>query len=148
MVPATSTALTVVPPEHSGMAASATNTSRELGGVAGVAILGSIVNGKLVVNLVQELSAQHFPKAIRDQVVAAVTTGTLSQQAAVAGKIPGKAFQALVARLEALADGAFRSGIRVSLWIAFALMVTAAAVALVTVGPGRTVEALDREPIP
>ena len=150
MVPATSTALTVVPPEHSGMAASATNTSRELGGVAGVAILGSIVNGKLVVDLVQELTRQGFPKAIRDQVVAAVTTGNISQQAAAFSHLPNKAMQALVARLESLADGAFRSGLNLSLWIAFGLMVTGAVVALLTVRTGRPGgapgdEALDRE---
>ncbi|MGH9046454.1 MAG: MFS transporter, partial [Acidimicrobiales bacterium] len=37
LVPITSTPLAVVPPERSGMAASATNTSRELGAVFGVA---------------------------------------------------------------------------------------------------------------
>ena len=47
LVPVTSVPLTVVPPERSGMAASATNTSREMGAVFGVAILGSIVNAKL-----------------------------------------------------------------------------------------------------
>ena len=47
LVPVTSAALTVVPPERSGMAASATNTSRELGAVVGVAVLGSMVNSKL-----------------------------------------------------------------------------------------------------
>ena len=40
IVPVTSSALTSVPAEHSGMAASTNNTSRELGAVAGVAILG------------------------------------------------------------------------------------------------------------
>ena len=47
LVPVTSTPLTVVPPDRSGMAASATNTSREMGAVFGVAILGAIVNAKL-----------------------------------------------------------------------------------------------------
>ncbi|HEX5266509.1 MAG TPA: MFS transporter [Acidimicrobiales bacterium] len=145
MVPATSTALTVVPAEHSGMAASATNTSRELGGVAGVAILGSIVNGKLVVDLVHELARQGFPKAIRDQVVAAVTTGNISQQAAAFSHGSNKALQALVNRLEALAGGAFRSGLNLSLWIAFTLMVIGAVVALLTIRTPAPVEALDRD---
>ena len=42
VVPVTSVALAVVPPEHSGMAAGATTTSRELGSVVGVAVLGSL----------------------------------------------------------------------------------------------------------
>ena len=133
MVPATSSALSAIPPEHSGMAASATNTSRELGGVAGVAILGSIVNGKLVVDLVNELAAQHFPKAITDQVVAAVTTGNISQQAAAYGKLSNGQLKTLINHLENLAYGAFRSGLDDALWIAFVLVLGAAVVALGTI---------------
>ena len=133
MVPATSAALAAIPPERSGMAASATNTSRELGGVAGVAILGSIVNGKLVVDLVRELTAQHFPKAITDQVVAAVTTGNISQQASAYSHMSNGQLDALIKHLEDLAYGAFRSGLDEALWIAFALVLGAAAVGLVTV---------------
>ncbi|HXN58873.1 MAG TPA: MFS transporter, partial [Acidimicrobiales bacterium] len=44
LVPVTSVPLSVVRPERSGMAASATNTSREMGAVFGVAILGAIVD--------------------------------------------------------------------------------------------------------
>lgn len=42
LVPVASAALGVVPPERSGMAASATTTSRELGAVIGVAVLGAV----------------------------------------------------------------------------------------------------------
>ena len=52
MVAVTSSVLGVVPAARSGMAASAVNTSRELGAVAGVAVLGSVVNGVLVTNLI------------------------------------------------------------------------------------------------
>ena len=51
IVPVNATALSSLPAANSGMASSAVNTSRELGAVAGVAILGSIVNGQLTVNL-------------------------------------------------------------------------------------------------
>ena len=44
LVPVTSAALSTVPAERSGMAASATNTSRELGAVFGVAVLGAVLN--------------------------------------------------------------------------------------------------------
>jgi EmrB/QacA subfamily drug resistance transporter len=47
VVPVTSVALGEVPAEHSGMAASATTTSREIGSVVGVAALGSLFNGEL-----------------------------------------------------------------------------------------------------
>ena len=46
LVPAISTALSSVPKEHSGIAASVINTSRQLGALFAIAILGSIVNGQ------------------------------------------------------------------------------------------------------
>jgi EmrB/QacA subfamily drug resistance transporter len=48
VVPMTAAVLTHVPGRHSGMAASATNTARQLGAVVGVAVLGAIVNAHLV----------------------------------------------------------------------------------------------------
>ena len=61
LVPVTSVPLTVVPPERSGMAASATDASREMGAVFGVAILGSIVNAKLTGDLAARLKAIGIP---------------------------------------------------------------------------------------
>ena len=81
MVPVTSASLGSVPPEHSGMAASTTNTFRELGAVVGVAVLGSIVNGQLTVNLVRRLTAIGIPKAYQSLVVSAVTTGSYQSEA-------------------------------------------------------------------
>jgi len=80
-VPVTSTALSSLPAQHSGMAASATNTSRELGAVAGVAVLGSMVNGQLISSLVRQLNLIGIPKSFQDTVITAVTTGTFSSQA-------------------------------------------------------------------
>jgi MFS family permease len=48
VVPLTSAVLSHIPAEHSGIAASATNTARQLGAVVGVAALGAIVNARLV----------------------------------------------------------------------------------------------------
>ena len=47
VVPLTSAVLTHIPARRSGMAASATNTARQLGAVVGVAALGAIVNSHL-----------------------------------------------------------------------------------------------------
>ena len=48
VVPITASALSAVPPQRSAMAASAANTSREIGAVLGVAVLGVAVLGALV----------------------------------------------------------------------------------------------------
>src|SRR5208282_545642 len=52
VVPITSSVLAAVPPERSGMAASASNTSREIGAVTGVAVLGSLVYSQLHASLI------------------------------------------------------------------------------------------------
>jgi EmrB/QacA subfamily drug resistance transporter len=132
MVPVTSAALGSVPAKHSGMAASTTNTFRELGAVVGVAVLGSIINGQLTVNLVRRLTAIGIPKSYQSQVVAAVTTGTYQSQAkSVSGHNP--AITRIVNELTAAAYGAFGHGLNLSLDIAGALLLASALLALATV---------------
>jgi EmrB/QacA subfamily drug resistance transporter len=132
MVPVTSAALGSVPAKHSGMAASTTNTFRELGAVVGVAVLGSIINGQLTVNLVRRLTAIGIPKSYQSQVVAAVTTGTYQSQAkSVAGHNP--AITRIVNELTSAAYGAFGHGLNLSLDIAGALLLASGPLALATV---------------
>jgi EmrB/QacA subfamily drug resistance transporter len=129
IVPVTSSALTSVPAEHSGMAASTTNTSRELGAVAGVAILGSIVNGQLTVNLLTRLAAIGIPTSYRSQVIAAITTGSLGTQAkGVAGK-SSAAIQQIIAKVETAAYGAFGHGLELALFASGALLGASAVLA-------------------
>ena len=78
VVPITSSVLAVIPPERSGMAASTTNTSREVGAVMGVAILGAIVIGKLQTALVASLNALGLPKSIQPIVINGVLTGQVA----------------------------------------------------------------------
>jgi EmrB/QacA subfamily drug resistance transporter len=129
IVPVTSSALTTVPPEHSGMAASATNTSRELGAVAGVAILGSIVNGQLTVNLTHRLAAIGIPASFRSQVIAAITSGSLGSQAkGVAGK-SSAAIQAIINKVVTAAYGAFAHGLEFALLASGSLLLASAVLA-------------------
>ncbi len=132
MVPVTSAALGSVPPEHSGMAASTTNTFRELGAVVGVATLGSIVNGQLTVNLVQRLTAIGIPKEFQSLVVSAVTTGTY-QGEAKAAVAQNHAIAQIVNEVVSAAYGAFGHGLTISLNIAGALLLASAILALTTV---------------
>ena len=132
MVPVTSASLGSVPPEHSGMAASTTNTFRELGAVVGVAVLGSIVNGQLTVNLVRRLTAIGIPKAYQSLVVSAVTTGSYQSEAKSAtAKSP--AIDHIVKEVTTAAYGAFGRGLHLSLNIAGFLLLGSAVLALTTV---------------
>src|SRR5581483_1371830 len=131
-VPVTSAALGSVPSEHSGMAASTTNTFRELGAVVGVAVLGSIVNGQLTVNLVHRLTAIGIPKQFQSLVVSAVTTGTYQGGAKTAiANHPSIAH--IVHEVVDAAYGAFGRGLDISLSLAGALLLASAVLALVTV---------------
>ena len=75
LVTMTAAVLGLVPPEESGMAASTVNTSRELGGVFGVAVLGAVVNSQLTGGLTQRLVELHIPVQYRSLVIQFVTTG-------------------------------------------------------------------------
>jgi EmrB/QacA subfamily drug resistance transporter len=132
IVPVTSTALSAIPARRSGMAASMTNTSRELGAVAAVTILGSIVNGQLTVNLLRRLTEIGIPKSFQGLVVAAVTTGTTNAQVAKYGKL-GAAIQKIINEVVAAAYGAFRNGLNLSLDLAGALMLASAVLAAATI---------------
>lgn len=132
MVAVTSAVLGTVPAQHSGMASSTTNTFRELGAVVGVAVLGSIVNGQLTVNLVQRLSAIGIPRSYQSIVVTAVTTGAYKNEAQqVSTKSPAVAH--IVNEVVAAAYGAFGRGLNLSLNVAGALLLGSSVLALATV---------------
>jgi EmrB/QacA subfamily drug resistance transporter len=121
MVAATASVLGVVPAARSGMAASAVNTSRELGAVAGVTVLGAIVNAQLTGNLLHRLAAiPGLPPSIRDQVVIAVTTGAANTQASSLPKTGPIA--RIVNEVVAAAEGAFSHGLDVVLLVSGSLM--------------------------
>jgi EmrB/QacA subfamily drug resistance transporter len=135
IVPVTYTALASVPAAHSGMAASANNTSRELGAVAGVAILGSIVNGQLTVNLVQRLAAIRHPAipiAFRSEIIAAVTAGSFNSQAKGLSGRSSAAVQAIIKKVVQAAYAAFTHGLNLALTISFALLLLSGTVSYAT----------------
>jgi EmrB/QacA subfamily drug resistance transporter len=146
IVPVTSTALSALPAEHSGMAASATNTSRELGAVAGVAILGSMVNGQLISSLVRQLNMIGIPKSFQDTVITAVTTGTFSSQAKQFKGTP--AITKIVHEVTQAAYVAFGHGVDVALSAAGAMMLACAVVALFTLRSHMRAQAAARDTSP
>jgi len=134
VVPITSTPLAVVPPERSGMAASATNTSRELGAVFGVAILGSIVNARLTGGLATRLRAIGIPPSFQSLVIHAVTGGGLSNNAATKAEQSKNAAVAKIAtKVVQAAYNAFGSGLHTSLEISGGLLCAGALVAAITI---------------
>jgi hypothetical protein len=77
VVPITTVALSALPSRHSGMAASATTTTREVGTVLGVAVLGSLFNNRLTIFLSQRLTELQVPAALHEDIKTAVLTGEI-----------------------------------------------------------------------
>jgi hypothetical protein len=135
LVPVTSTPLTVVPPEHSGMAASVTNTSRELGAVFGVAVLGSIVNSKLTGELAARLKALGIPPSFQNLVLSAVKGGGLGNSGAASSAEHSKdaAVAKIATKVINAAYEAFGSGLHVALNVSGVLLAIGAVTSLLFV---------------
>src|SRR5215469_557724 len=78
VVPVTSSVLGAIPAERSGMAAAATNTSREFGAVTGIAILGAVVNAELRSGLVSRMTHLGASTALQQYVLQVIQTGSVS----------------------------------------------------------------------
>jgi len=126
LVTMTAAVLAIVPPEQSGMAASTVNTSRELGGVFGVAVLGAVVNAQLTTGLTEKLVRLHVPAQFRDVVVHIVTTGgsTNPSDYGIA-----KGHLGIVAKVLLAAEDSAGHGVHLALRISGAIVLAAAVVA-------------------
>jgi EmrB/QacA subfamily drug resistance transporter len=131
VVPLTSAVLSHVPAAHSGMAASATNTSRQIGAVVGVVALGALVNAHLTGDLSDRLSAIGITGSIQKLIIDAIETG--------GGNVGGIDIAHPPVILRPIVDaatGAFRAGVHQALLASAVLILVAAAVtALVPAGP-------------
>jgi EmrB/QacA subfamily drug resistance transporter len=140
VVPSTSAALSAVPARRSGMAASAANTSREIGAVTGVAILGALVNSQLQSSLIGRLRHLGIPANFQSIVIHAIETGAVpsSGNTAGAGGAAGAGHQTLVQQVISAAYGAFYTGLRAALILSAILVLAAGVVTVVLLrrGPG------------
>jgi EmrB/QacA subfamily drug resistance transporter len=150
IVPVNATALSSLPAANSGMASSAVNTSRELGAVAGVAILGSIVNGQLTVNLTARLIQIGIPATYRHLIITAVTTGQTASAEAGLNPATRKAFAGIIKKVVNAAYGALTHGLDIALVASALLLLVSAAVAYMTGTAEKLamVELDDETPVP
>jgi EmrB/QacA subfamily drug resistance transporter len=132
VVPVNATALFSIPAANSGMAASTINTSRELGAVTGVAILGSIVNGQLTVNLTHKLVQLGIPAAFRGEIITAVITGSVNTQAERESKDSGAAIRHIINEVVHAAYGAFTHGLNLALSASGLLLLVSGGIAYFT----------------
>jgi EmrB/QacA subfamily drug resistance transporter len=149
VVPVTSAVLDAVPPERSGMAASAANTSREIGAVAGASILGALVFSTLNSRLTDQINALSIPASQKVQImgfkpviIQVIETGQIDKYL--------KAFSGeggYIASAEKAAYAAFGDGLHAAFYLSAALVILAGLLAAVTLGK-KTAKADASEELP
>ncbi|MDN5758351.1 MAG: MFS transporter [Tomitella sp.] len=130
VVPLTSAVLSGVPGEHSGMAAAATNTMRQVGAVIGVAALGGLVNANLTDGLKDRLRDLGIPPNFDSIIIGAVETGTVPQGA---GGTAGyeQTYGSIVTKVIQATYDAFLAGLQTALLVAGLLVFVAAFVVVI-----------------
>jgi EmrB/QacA subfamily drug resistance transporter len=129
MTPMTAAVMASVPPQHAGVASAATNTSRELGGVFGIALLGAVVTNAFTGTFQSNLVAQGFPAAVASKIAEAggngfaAGAGTVQQ---ILHAVPGISFEQAQA-VRASIEQAFVHSMHVGMAIAIVFQVLAAA---------------------
>jgi predicted MFS family arabinose efflux permease len=134
MPSATEAVMSVVPRERAGSGSALTNTSRQLGGALGVAVLGSIIAQVYRDQLSPHLAA--LPAAARS-----AATGSITATQAVASRL-GPAG----ARLDSFADASFVHAMHVTTVISAAITLAGALVVLAWMPGRRAVPAPETAP--
>jgi len=131
VVPVTSTVLNAVAPERSGMAASATNTSREIGAVTGAAILGALVFSQLNASLTSHLLALNVPAGEKTLILGFKSTIITFIET---GQTPTSytSYGAIVNQVIGAAYASFGQGLHDALYLAAGLVIVAGLLAAAT----------------
>lgn len=123
MAPMTAAVMNAVGPERAGLGSATTNTSREVGGLFGIALLGTVLTARLTDVLEPALAAIGLAPAQQATIEAAAGQGRLDP-AALAGLAPEQ--QAAVAQAFRTS---FMSGFRLSLMLGGIVLLVAAVIA-------------------
>jgi predicted MFS family arabinose efflux permease len=135
VVPLTSAVLSHIPARHSGVAASATNTARQLGAVVGVTVLGAIVNEKLTATVDSYAPFKLLGPGVKDSVLHILETG-------------GHAGSFSLDDIPPVFVRSFLDGVQLGMIVATGLIVLAGVVAALVREPPIDVEADEEAPVP
>jgi EmrB/QacA subfamily drug resistance transporter len=116
MAPITAAAVSTMPHSQAGVASAVVNTSRQVGGVLGVAVLGAIVSHRFTTLLPGKLEALRLPAAVRDRVLAIADAGGTAASGGAAVPAP----------IKRVVGESFTSGITTGYLIAGLVMIACA----------------------
>ncbi|HEY1330828.1 MAG TPA: MFS transporter [Actinomycetota bacterium] len=131
MAPMTAAVMGAVPPARAGMASATTNTSREVGGTFGIALLGAILTSRFKSVLASALAAQGVPAALRERIAFAVSHGQTGGAGALPAGVDAGALKSVFAN-------AFVDGMHLAMVVAAAALLFGSLVAFTFVRPART----------
>jgi EmrB/QacA subfamily drug resistance transporter len=126
MSPITTAVMSTVPVGRSGMAAATTNTMRQVGGVFGIAVLGSVVTSSFSSALAASFKAMNLPSALAAKVAEMAQEGRTTTDIP---SIPGLDVSAVVA---AVKDD-FTAALHHAVWVAGLVLLAGAVVAAVMI---------------
>jgi hypothetical protein len=132
--PITSTVLSAVPPTRGGLASSVVNTSRQLGSVLGIAVLGALVEHQEASNLASQLRALHVPARISETVANSIATA--GANAGAAASHHGGGLPITGAALRQVIGEAFTDAVHPSLVTCGVALLCVAVLAAVLLGRG------------
>jgi hypothetical protein len=125
--PAVAAAVAAMPGGQAGVAAAVANTSRQVGGALGVAVLGAVATARFTAVLPERLAAAGLPAPARDRILAAAGEAV---GAAAPGGTAGAAARHAVA-------SAFVTGIHAAYLLAGLALAAGAVVAVAFLRPSR-----------
>lgn len=123
MAPMTAAVMNAVGHERAGLGSAMTNTSREVGGVFGIALLGTLLTSKLTNSLTPALAGLGLSAAQQASIAAAAGQGTL-ERSVLGGLSPEQ-----VAGVQQAFGQAFMDGFHVALIVGGSVLLVAALVA-------------------
>lgn len=116
--PVTIVVMTRVPIDRAGNASAATNVSREVGGVAGIAVMGTLITTRLRASLDAKLATQGVPRQSIHQILATTTNGGPGGFASTTS---------ISAPIREAVAHSFVDGLHLALWVATAFLLGSAA---------------------
>jgi EmrB/QacA subfamily drug resistance transporter len=117
MAPATESIMGSLPRAKAGVGSAVNDTTRQVGGAVGVALLGSLMTTRYLSEVKSGLNLSAFPPAVRSHI-----TGNVGPAIATGKALPG----AIGQQIQTVAKDAFMSGMHLALVVAAGIMIVAA----------------------
>jgi EmrB/QacA subfamily drug resistance transporter len=141
MAPATDSIMGALPPERAGVGSAVNDTTREIGGALGVAILGSLAASQYATSMASAPGLSQLPAAASD-----AATNSIGGAVTVATRLAGTPLESLAAPLLAFARSAFVDAMSHAVEIGAIAAVVGAIVALIFLPARPAVTAGEPEP--